>query len=398
MAERGDGRAVGGRSLLFLIDYQDPLGGVTTWTLKTAARLQARERVLIAGVCYEGNRATYANEVVPASGVEVLVSDPAPGQEVHLSRVREWGEISTPLRELFERGPVLVVPNYFEYGYRLAALARARGLPARCVGLCHTDESHYYSLLARYEDSIARFVAVSRRCEATLWARIPARAADVTYCTYGVEACPSRAAFQGGEPIKLLYSGRLVQKQKRILDFVPLVERLEDRRVNYRLDFVGTGEDAATLKSALSRFGGKVQFLAPTGPGAAAARCLGYHCIVLTSETEGTSLTMLEGMAAGLVPVVTRVSGAEDLIVDGFNGYTYPVGDMGSAAGIVAALSHDPERWQRASTGAVQSVERHHRLDAQLSRFEAEVEAGWRAALGDPLAGVPAPLEDQASS
>jgi len=46
---------------------------------------------------------------------------------------------------------------------------------------------------------------------------------------------------------------------------------------------------------------------------------------VLVSEYEGTSVSMLEAMAAGCVPVVTKVSGTADVIQPGINGFTGPV-------------------------------------------------------------------------
>ena len=46
------------------------------------------------------------------------------------------------------------------------------------------------------------------------------------------------------------------------------------------------------------------------------------------SEYEGTSLTMLEAMASGCVPVVTDVSGVSDFIEDGVNGLVSDIGDL----------------------------------------------------------------------
>ena len=50
-------------------------------------------------------------------------------------------------------------------------------------------------------------------------------------------------------------------------------------------------------------------------------------CYVCSSLSEGLSNTLLEAMAAGLPVVSTRVSGAEDVVQDGENGYLVPVGN-----------------------------------------------------------------------
>lgn len=50
-------------------------------------------------------------------------------------------------------------------------------------------------------------------------------------------------------------------------------------------------------------------------------------CYVCSSHSEGLSNTMLEAMATGLPIVTTAVSGAEDLVKDGVNGFVVPICD-----------------------------------------------------------------------
>ena len=59
------------------------------------------------------------------------------------------------------------------------------------------------------------------------------------------------------------------------------------------------------------------------------------------SEYEGTSLSMLEAMAFGCVPVVTDVSGAKEFIVDGKNGYICSVGAIDTIAEQIKVLAYD---------------------------------------------------------
>ena len=67
------------------------------------------------------------------------------------------------------------------------------------------------------------------------------------------------------------------------------------------------------------------------------------------SEYEGTSLSMLEAMSCGCVPVVTDVSGAKEFITHGENGYICDIGDLKMMAQYVASL--DNERKKLASFG-----------------------------------------------
>ena len=59
------------------------------------------------------------------------------------------------------------------------------------------------------------------------------------------------------------------------------------------------------------------------------------------SEWEGHSISQVEAMAMGTVPVVTDVSGVEDDITDGSNGFVVDVGDVDAIIGRIEILSRD---------------------------------------------------------
>ena len=62
---------------------------------------------------------------------------------------------------------------------------------------------------------------------------------------------------------------------------------------------------------------------------------------VNVSEYEGTSLSMLEAMSFGCVPVVTDVSGAREFIEENRNGYVCPVGDLSGISDCIEKLDED---------------------------------------------------------
>src|SRR4029077_1648143 len=220
---------------------------------------------------------------------------------------RSWEELDDTAKAEVE-GTALFVPNYVEAGYRHAAISRVRNLSSKCIGYCHTDERHYYSLLQRYAPIIQTFIAVSRRCRERLAAILPHRKDDIQVVPYGVCVPDGPRAIPCHGCLRLLYSGRLVQRQKRILDFAALVRQLEDRGVDYSLDFVGTGPDEGELLKAVRSYS-RVRLLGPLRNTAMPRIYSGYDALVLTSESEGLSISMLEAMSYGVVPIVTRVSG-----------------------------------------------------------------------------------------
>lgn len=63
---------------------------------------------------------------------------------------------------------------------------------------------------------------------------------------------------------------------------------------------------------------------------------------VLTSRTEGLSITLLESMSHGLPVVATRVGGNPEVVVDGETGWLVPLDDVAGFAERVIALLEDP--------------------------------------------------------
>lgn len=66
-----------------------------------------------------------------------------------------------------------------------------------------------------------------------------------------------------------------------------------------------------------------------------------FDCFVLSSHWEGFSLAVLEAMATGLPIVATRVTGADEAIVDGQNGFLVEIGDINGIAAAIKKIADD---------------------------------------------------------
>jgi len=90
---------------------------------------------------------------------------------------------------------------------------------------------------------------------------------------------------------------------------------------------------------------------------------------ILFSEFEGMSISMLESMGQGCVPIVTDVSGAEEKITHGRTGFIVAVGDVASMAQIIADLDANRARVDKISNACISSVRDHHRFDTYDRAF-----------------------------
>ncbi|MCH5673548.1 glycosyltransferase family 4 protein [Streptomyces gilvus] len=124
---------------------------------------------------------------------------------------------------------------------------------------------------------------------------------------------PVRASRPAGEPLKLLYVGRLSAQKRvdRLLDAMALI------REPVRLRIVGDGEDRAELEARAALLGLRdVEF---DGPRLGDALIRAYReadAFVLPSDKEGMPLVALEAMAAALPVIATDVPGNTELLGD----------------------------------------------------------------------------------
>ena len=143
--------------------------------------------------------------------------------------------------------PAIVIPNYV---WSLYLTGLEPGI--RCLGMCHADDVvQYYRPLSWYEPAITKFVAVSNECHDRLSEYVPFRSADIAMLPYGVRVPASLERRHQTKPLRLIYAGRVTQPQKRVWDFVPLVEHLLRAKVPFVFDIVGEGDEFEPLAQVM---------------------------------------------------------------------------------------------------------------------------------------------------
>ena len=97
---------------------------------------------------------------------------------------------------------------------------------------------------------------------------------------------------------------------------------------------------------------------------------------MLTSDTEGLSLALMEAMMCGLPAIVSNVGDLGDLVVPGETGYLIDARTPGAFAGAVVELLSDAERLRRYSANALLVAQKHsvpqvaNRWDQALSQIK----------------------------
>jgi sugar transferase (PEP-CTERM/EpsH1 system associated) len=114
-----------------------------------------------------------------------------------------------------------------------------------------------------------------------------------------------------------------------------------------KLVLAGDGELRSALESRAEELGIResVRFLGVRRDVPALLRTWDVFC--LSSLSEGTSVTLLEAMAAGLPAVVTRVGGNPEIVEEGVTGHTAPRGDAQALGAALVRVLRDREAGER---------------------------------------------------
>jgi glycosyltransferase involved in cell wall biosynthesis len=275
--------------------------------------------------------------------------------------------------QLKKYAPLIYIPNYlFETLSEIPNLVNV-GYDIRCVGVCHSDtEVEYYNPLSWYEDIISQFIVVSPECHDKLTNMIPHREKDITTLIYGIPVKDRLRRKYQRKPIRILYAGRVVQKQKRVMDFVDLIKALGLKKVDYLFNIVGDGDQLEKLKNAVSELAEskKVSFWGRVPEEIMPSIWQQHDVYVQVSEYEGTSISMLEAMSHGTVPVLTNASsGIETVIRPGVNGFIVPVGNMANMANLISKLA-SKEGWLEALGYQAHQTAKEYSLKSHSLAFE----------------------------
>jgi glycosyltransferase involved in cell wall biosynthesis len=272
------------------------------------------------------------------------------------------------------------------------------------LSIAHNDVGAFYEPLKHYYPFIDCAVGVSEAIRRKIYEECSMPAERTSSIAYGVHSLNENEverviAASSGRPLQIVYVGRMVQEQKRVMEFVPLVSELKRRKVDFELHLIGDGSTRNDLAAELGRrrLDNHVRFYGWLSSDDVKQRLREMDVFVLLSDYEGLPVALLEAMAHALAPVVTIIdSGNQELVRNELNGFALPVGDIQAFAERLQRLSLDRnlllkmkrESWQ---TSLSYSVERM--TDRYLACFAEATERArardYRQDLADPFPLMP---------
>src|SRR5580704_14315721 len=338
-------------------------GGVTTWALDLSKRLNQKSHSSKL-ICHSAwpNRATFKSD----DRSDVVYCDGL-GWGAGIDAIR--GFLPTYLAVKAK----IFIPNWSWGTYGTVSLmCLDEDCDIRVIAFAHSDQDHYYELLTYYEPIISKFVGVSEKICQHLRGLLPTRLNDICKLMYPVAVLSGGKKHNHKNPLTITYGGRVEQRQKRILDLIALTDLLALKKGSYHFKIAGDGPQLAQLaehfeKKEYSNI--SIEVLGLVAHERMTDLWASSDISILFSEFEGMSISMLESMGQGCVPIVTDVSGAEEKITHGRTGFIVAVGDVASMAQIIANLDADRARVEQISNACISSIRDHHGFDTYDQAF-----------------------------
>jgi glycosyltransferase involved in cell wall biosynthesis len=231
-------------------------------------------------------------------------------------------------------------------------------------------------------------VAVSREDRRRMISMEGLKPEDVVYIPNGIPPLPlpeeelRRTDLDLEEDDLVIGTVGVLREQKALDVLVKAAALLGGEFPSLRVLIVGTGGQHRALEHLINELGLQrtVRLLGPRTDVPALLRI--FDLAVCSSNFEGSPLTVLEYMEAGLPVVSTRVGGVPDLVEDGVTGLLVDPGDPAALAGALSGLLGDRER--RAEMG-IKGRERRRSefdIDVTVERIEQLYEELYRGKRG----------------
>jgi len=243
------------------------------------------------------------------------------------------------------------------------------------VEVLHDESELFLRFAHQVQSTCDLYVAVNKRIARNLNSNIQVVkewGVPVAICPGGVVVPEKNPVRDHSTPFRIIYVGRLDPVDKRIFDLLEVAGHLISDNVNFHLHIVGGGVALEELTNRVVDMGAEkyISFKGVCSQENVMQQLNHCHSFILPSAQEAFSLALSEAMAHGLVPVATKVSGAEDAIEDNVNGYLVEIGDTITMAMRLKSLSEDVGKWREMSARAWLEAHENRGILTRLNIFQ----------------------------
>lgn len=345
---------------------ENDVSGVTTWLIDLCRYLIGSGHTVYVHLHHIGSN--------PAKGSIIPVLKRL---GIHISSTRcettLGADINHTLEFLNECKPDIFLPQCRHAHYCAAAMAGNSGLP--WIFVMHSDDTDYWCVM----DELAPWrnngvtVCVSKFIRASAEEKYLISFPHIIPC--GVDTTHASTSYSS--VFRVVYSGRLVNHQKRIVDVVKTLIIACQLSPEIDAILLGDGGERKYCEKMVRQAGlqNRIRFQGRMEPSEVPQILKSCHAILLMSDFEGLPVALLEAMSQGVVPIVRMInSGISELVIHERTGLLVNNNPENAAKAIVR-LSKDKELWNRCSENSMLLVKNNYGSEVSFRRLTDLIEA-----------------------
>lgn len=218
----------------------------------------------------------------------------------------------------------------------------------RIISTVHGGTDNIYENYIQYKNYIDNYITVSKDIQKALIKRgiCKEKVYSITCPVSCTDNLVRKYTLDNLQPIQIGYAGRIEIAQKRMDYMIELLSLLEKKGVNYHFNIAGEGSALKQFQEKMKEYflEDKVTYHGFIERSQINNFWIKQDIYVNVADFEGRSISQLEAMVNGVVPVATRTSGTTEDIIEGKNGYTVDIGDIKEMAKKIDFLSKDRKR------------------------------------------------------
>ena len=344
----------------------DDISGVTTWLVALVRKFLSSGWEVHCIVQHFGDHRTQGGLFKALQGEKV---------EFHWLMGKSYADDSArkTVRYLDKIQPDLFFPQVLVGFHHAAMHCQRLGLPF--LFTIHSDDPLYWGLLDELSKQGFRgpVICVSEYLLQKASLLYP----DIRFLCipYGVDTTQGSASYCNAS-FRIVYSGRLVVEQKRILTVVSTMIGLCRKYPMVECSLLGEGNCRDRIVKMIAEAGleSRIQLKGRLGRDEVSRELNASQALLLLSDYEGLPLAVLEAMAVGVVPIARRIeSGIPEIVREGETGYLVD-DDPEDVFKAVGEMIANPEAWQSRSKAARELVLSSYSRDSSHLKWEALVE------------------------
>ena len=315
--------------------YGNGWGGIETWSYSVADGLARKD--------YDVEIISSVNQVKQPEQIERLIKRYKYENRMYSKTISEL------VKDLSKKMPFVLINNSSGYVFFAAYILKSY-FPdyVKIVSVSHGDKDFVYKKLAFWNESFDGIICTTEKMAGILQNNYNVEKEKLYYKELAVNFDEQyKKEYSGNdEPLRIGYAARLVKEQKRADLFPQFLKKLDKQNINYVFEIAGDGSCFDLIKNYVheNEMESRVKLLGFVEKDKMSDFWKKHDVFVNFSEYEGSCFSMMEAMSYGVVPVVTDVSGAQDFVKSGENGFISDVGDFDDMVKNIEYLCNNREK------------------------------------------------------